>query len=257
MSRFYTFLVVGAPALVQLALMSVLGVALFGADFELLLGRLMPAAVDENVRLIISRLLDWVGPGDIDGEGLIFGSVGGVGFLLAFTISNIWAVFVPIVLARSHLVSTGYAAWALAITCAVFTVSHAFIYQIGHICEVTGVVEVCTSGVTSAPYEIGKAIFLSATMMTSLGFGDYLPGDDIRLYVAGQSIAGLIAISAVIAMATTPKNTRGNRSQERILIELQTENWKFERVDYPFIQRNIAKMGSAILTMGIIMRRKG
>lgn len=206
--RFFTNLAVVLPIAVQLLLMVVLAGALFGDHLERLLGRAAPASIDEEVRRAIESLVLKLRPeaeSSANGDSLIFGAVGGLGFLVTFSLANIWATFVPILLARRRLVSVSQASASLVLTCVLFTISHSFVYQIGHICELSGPERLCYSGLDTAPHEIGRAIFLSATMMTSLGFGDYLPGDDIRLYVAAQSVAGLVAISAVIAMMTVPK----------------------------------------------------
>ena len=230
--RLFVFIAVILPVLVQVLLAAVLAGALFGEHIEQFLGRLAPDSVDQEVRRFLAYLVYTLRPnevGDEQGKSLIFGAVGGLGFLVTFSMANIWATFVPILLARRRLVSVSQAAASLVLTCIFFTVSHSFIYQIGHICELLESGKTCTSGLDSVPHEIGKAIFLSVTMMTSLGFGDYLPGNDIRLYVAGQSVAGLLAISAVVAMATAQKRTYvGARQSSTVMKAVEVRPTQFD-----------------------------
>ena len=145
------------------------------------------------------------------GVDYIADAVRGPWFLLAFTISNVFMAAAPMLMTRAGLIGVRLGV-GLLLTCSALVVgAHAIIYQLGGVLE---------NGVLNCTPTFAQSLYLSLTMMSSLGFGDVIGADAVRLYVAAQAIFGFFMFGGALGLIVS---SVGNGSHHEEATEQRPE----------------------------------
>jgi len=117
--------------------------------------------------------------------------VGSLSFLSSFIISSIAMAVAPMAFAALKIMSARRAAILLFIYSVLIVLSYTFIYKIGGIHQ---------NGKIITNPSFGQSLFLSMTMMSSLGFGDIVGHSSVRHYIAFQALIGYFTLGASLGL---------------------------------------------------------
>lgn len=137
--------------------------------------------------------------------GLLDGAVGGSIFFGAFIFATAVIASLPILLSSVKLVTATQAFIALVIATILVVTAYTVIYQSGGL---------YINGDYVGDPSFSSALYMSLTMTSSLGFGETLTTEPVRLYAASQAIFGFFLLGAALGIVVAGLSQRQNREDE-------------------------------------------
>lgn len=141
------------------------------------------------------------------GEGEISGAVGGPIFLAIFSLATGFIAMWPLLLLSNRLVTPRRAVVAMILAIPGVIVAYTLIYQLGGL---------LVGAKSETEHDFTQALYMSMTMMSSLGFGDITGSQQVRMYIATQAIFGFFMMGAALGLTVTILSDGSRNRSDRL-----------------------------------------